>query len=354
MNRKISVAVGAAAAVAFTGTAYASDLLTINQSAGYLNDAASQAFMPWFVTGGGDCNAAPGDTSTVGCPDHGAELVSQAAGLFGHPNFFSGGDAVPALSGSPQDSWALVAHTTDNPFMSGLFHTDGTSSFFSGLTWACDTAAEAEAGGCFGMGAPSSTAQIGGDDITLQESWIDQIVVGYVTSQRNTDGDLNNGGEGDITLAQNMRVSFNQTAGIQGVGSGIGAHIDHRLEQMVELDGATGSVDNAGPELPIGPSGASGQGLGTNASRQTMQQAMVTDVLSTGNPTSTFDPGDAGLVMMGQLVSQDIEGFFLSCMNCDNGLNGPTHGVTPEFIDVRYQQYTSGWNVVPTITHGGN
>jgi hypothetical protein len=39
-------------------------------------------------------------------------------------------------------------------------------------------------------------------------------------------------------------------------------------------------------------------------------------------------------------------------MNCDNGLNGD-HTVTPEFIDVRYQQYTSGWNVVPTVTHGG-
>jgi hypothetical protein len=342
MNRKISIAVGAAAAVAFTGTAYASDLLTINQSSGYINDAAAQAFIPFFVNGGGDCFAAPGGTSTTGCPDHGSNLVGQAAGLPGSANYFSGGDAVPALSGSPQESWQLVAHTTDNPFMSGLFHTDGATSFFTGLTWACDTATEAETGGCFGMGAPSSTAQIGGDDITLQESWIDQIVVGYVTSQRNTDGNLNNGGEGDITLAQNMRVSFNQTAGIQGVGSGIGAHIDHRLEQMVELDGATGSVDNVGSDLV----------MGNNASRQTMQQAMVTDVLSTGNPTDTTDPGDAGLVLMGQLVSQDIEGFFLSCMNCDNGLNGD-HTVTPEFIDVRYQQYTSGWNVVPTVTHGG-
>ena len=322
MNRKISLAVGTAAAVAFTGMAHASDLTTINQTEQYVDPSVAASFVPYFVQPGGDCNAPIGGSSTVGCPDHGAALVGQAAGTEPE-NYFSGGDAVPAFSHTPADSWALVGPTGDNPFMSGIFRSDGTS-YFTGLNYSCDTPGDAIATNCNGMGAPI----FANDNATRQQEWIDQTLVGYVESLANLDGNNANGGEGDITLAQNLRVQFNMTGTDL---SSVGSDIDQRLEQMVELDGATGFLDN-------------------DASRMTFQQAFGVNASSSGNPTAD---GGGGHFMLGQLVAQDIEGFLFSCMSCDTASNSGDHTVTPNYLEVRYNPYASGWDVVPTIVHGG-
>jgi hypothetical protein len=322
MNRKISLAVGTAAAVAFTGVASASDMLTINQTEGYVGAGIAATFIPWVL---GECDAAAGATSTIGCPDHGAALVSQAAGL--DINFWTGGDAVPKFTDSGSESWQVVGPTGDNPFMSGIFRSDGTS-YFSGLTWGWNTPGNAMGAGFDdGMGAPN--AATAGANFTRQQEWIDQTLVGYVESIRDANGDDQPDAGGDVTLAQNFRIQFNMT------GTAItasGNTIDQRLEQMVELDGATGFLD-------------------ADASRQTLQQAFATDGASTGNPTVS---GGGGHQILGQLIAQDVEGFLFSCLSCDNGTTGGTHAsATPLFLEVRYQPYVGGWNVVPTIVHGG-
>ncbi|MBI5136754.1 MAG: hypothetical protein HZA24_11455, partial [Nitrospirae bacterium] len=46
MNKKISVAVGVAAAVAFAGTAMANNTQTVNSSEGYVDLAIAAAFVP--------------------------------------------------------------------------------------------------------------------------------------------------------------------------------------------------------------------------------------------------------------------------------------------------------------------
>jgi hypothetical protein len=322
MNRKVTFAVGTAAAVAFTGVASASDMLTINQTEGYVGANLSASFIPWVL---GECDAPGGGTSTIGCPDHGYALVTQAAGdplNIGEGNYFTGGDAVPAIQTTPNSSWITVAPTGDNPFMSGLFREDGTS-YFTGLGYSCDTPAEAISGNCLGMGAPEGVG-----NITRQQEWIDQTLVGYVESIRDANGDDVPDAGGDVTLAQNFRIQFN----MRGTAvSAPGSHIVQRLEQMVELDGATGFMDG-------------------DASRQTLQQAFGNNGGSSGNPTAS---GGGGHFMLGQLVAQDIEGFLFSCMSCDSDVNGGGHAVTPSLIEVRYQPYLTGWDVVPTIIHGG-
>jgi len=342
MNRKISVAVGAAAAVAFTGAAYASDLLTINNTDGYVDPSVAASFVPYFLQPGGDCGASIGGTSTVGCPDHGGELVAQAAGV-SLTNFWSGGDAVPQFPVDPETAfWGVVGHTDDNPFGSGIFRSDGTS-YFSGMTWSagyCDTETEADSAtgsNCFGMGAPTLTGTFG---FTRQQEWVDQVVVGYVESIRDSDGNQQGDPGGDITLAQNFRQQYN-TVGTAATAQRY--QLDQRLEQMVELDGKTGSNDTLG---------------NGDASRQTLQQAFLKGRATTtntfpatlGNPTQ--QGGGGGFTQNGQLISQDIQGFFMSCFNCDNG-ETPGHARTPEFLDVQYQPYVAGWDTVPTIVHGG-
>jgi hypothetical protein len=322
MNRKISLAVGTAAAVAFTGVAHASDMLTINQTEGYVGSSISANFIPWVL---GECEAPGGGTSTVGCPDHGAALVGQAAGLEAE-NYFTGGDAVPAFTHSPADSLARVAPTGDNPFMSGIFRNDGFM-YFDGLGWSefWSTPGDAVAHATYGIGAPDA-GDIG--SFTRQQEWIDQTLVGYVESIRDANGDDVADPGGDVTLAQNFRIQFNMTG---TAVSAPGSHIDQRLEQMVELDGATGFLDG-------------------DASRQTFQQAFGVNASSSGSPTQD---GGGGHFMLGQLVAQDIEGFLFSCMSCDSDVNGGGHAVTPSLIEVRYNPYLTGWDVVPTIIHGG-
>jgi hypothetical protein len=338
MNRKISIAVGTAAAVAFAGAAMASDLVTINSSEGYTS-IGSEAFIPGFLRN--DCGHQDGtDTYAFvsgSCPEHGETMVSLAA----NGGFWTGGDAVPVHSNSPAGGFQMVNGIGD-AFDNGLFRTDGTS-YWSGLTYAWDSISDAVADPMAPIGSHPPNFSSGHD------WWLDQTVIGYVETLRDTDGNQGNGGEAETTLAQNFRVSITQVGSTDLTA--VSNHIDQRLEQMVELvDGSNNP--NAGV-LDI--SGQPGNDFEFEASRQTIQMAFAVDSgpnLTTDHTTGSLN-GHAPEVF-GQLVSQDVEGFFFSCINCDTQAlidAGAEHAFTPEAIDAHYMPYVAGWQTVPTVTH---
>jgi hypothetical protein len=340
MNRKISIAVGTAAAVAFTGAAFASDLVTINSSEGYTS-IGSEAFMPGFLRA--DCGHQNGDPTYAfisgSCPEHGETMVSLAA----NGGFWTGGDAVP-IHGNDEASGYDMLNGIGDAFDNGLFRTDGTS-YFSGLTLGWNTIGDAlNNGPDLPMGAPvTATAN-------EREFWVDQTVIGYVETLRDTDGNQGNGGEGETTLAMNFRTSLTFTGSTDLTGEGgVSNHIDQRLEQMVELvDGSNNP--NAVPGMT--------DPAAFEASRQTLQQAFALDAGSlVGSPNNTTDPDQNNTLheeSMGQLVSQDVEGFFFSCLSCDTQAledAGASHAFTPEAIDAHYMPYVAGWQTVPTVVH---
>jgi hypothetical protein len=334
MNRKISIAVGTAAAVAFTGAAFASDLVTINSSEGYTS-LGSEAFMPGFLRA--DCGHQDG-TATYGfisgsCPEHGETMVSLAA----NGGFWTGGDAVPVHSNSSRSGYQMLDGIGD-AFDNGLFRTDGTS-YWTGLTYAWNTIGDAVADAQAPQGSHDPGPFSSGHDW-----WLDQTVIGYVETLRDTDGNQGNGGEAETTLAQNFRVSITQ------VGSTdlnlVQNHIDQRLEQMVELvDGSNNP--NAVPGMT--------DPAAFEASRQTVQMAFAVDSgpnLTTDHTTGSLNGHDPEVY--GQLVAQDVEGFFFSCINCDTQAledAGVAHAFTPEAIDAHYMPYVAGWQTVPTVIH---
>jgi hypothetical protein len=351
MNRKISIAVGTAAAVAFTGAAFASDLVTINSSEGYTT-VGSEAFMPGFLRA--DCGHQDGTATYAfisgSCPEHGQTVVSLAA----NGGFWDGGDAVPVYETDALEASGysmLKAPNGDvrgDAFDNGLFRTNDTS-YFSGLSYGWDTLGDAlgvNAGKApdAPMGGPTGT------DANVREFWVDQTVIGYVETLRDTDGNQGNGGEAETTLAMNFRTSLTFTGSTDLTGElGVSNHIDQRLEQMVELvDGSNNP--NAVPGMT--------DPAAFEASRQTLQQAFALDAGSgIGSANNTTDPdanADLHEENMGQLVAQDIEGFFFSCLSCDTAALetlGGSHAFTPEAIDAHYMPYVAGWQTVPTVIH---
>jgi hypothetical protein len=331
MNKKISIAVGTAAAVAFTGVAFASDTVTINESEQYVD--APTNFMPVaFLTG--DCTAGLKGT-TGNCNAHGAEFPAQA----GEGIFWTDGVAIPAASFSERGGYEMQV---EGAFDNGLFRSDGTS-YWTGLVLGWNTIGDAIAE----AGQAQGTHPLGFS--TGHDFWFDQVTTGYVQTNLDTDSDQSNGGEGAVTLAQNMRSSTRFAPGTDL--DSVGNVIDQRLEQMVEL--SSGSNFQGG--VPGGP----GNPFAFEASRQTLQQTFS----RTSGPNNTTDPtvgeamGGGGNFPWGQLVSQDVEGFFFSCINCDTPAllaSGVTHAFTPQDLDARYMDYESGWNVVPTVIHTGN
>jgi hypothetical protein len=332
MNRKVSVAAGVAAAVAFTGVAYASDTVTINESEQYVE--APSNFMPTgFLLG--DCSAALKGT-TGDCNAHGAEMPVMAA----NGEYFTAGVAIPPTFGGEASGYLNAQ--AEGAFDNGLFRSDGTS-YWTGLVlgWNTITDAIAEAGTAQG------THPLGGFS-SGHDFWFDQVSVGYVQTSVDLDSDPTNGGEGDVTLAQNMRSSTRFAPGtdLESVEN----LIDQRLEQMVELSTGSnfntdGSFTDSNPFL-------------FEASRQTIQMAFGV----TSGPNDTTDPtvneggGNATVPDWGELVSQDVEGFFFSCINCDTPAliaSGVSHAFTPADLDARYMDYEAGWNIVPTVYHTG-
>jgi|GEM_PF-2197945 len=361
MNKKVSVAVGAAAAVAFAGAAMASDIVTINNTEQYVPGGVAAMFVPEFITA--DCGGY--GTTTGSCPDHGIHLVMQAAmGVY-----WTQGDAVPIFDATEASGYLMFSDEDGNKrgdaFDNGLFRTNGTS-YFQGLNLAWGTVGDAlQNGPDLPIGAPT---WLGGEQ-TNREVWIDQTVVTYVdsTNQGTGVGVGAGNGEGGADLQGTTNLAQNFRSQLSWSGADLataGAQIDQRLEQMVEL---TDGTDAGNPGVTF--SGAStGRNPNDNfgeASRQTVQMAFQQTASATSNvgtnDNTTTDPdvnngapggGDAKPEpLIGSLVSQDIEGFFFSCVNCDNEAQGVSHAFAPSAVFVRYQDYDSGWNVVPTVTH---
>jgi hypothetical protein len=171
-----------------------------------------------------------------------------------------------------------------------------------------------------------------------RDQWMDQIVVGYVEAWDSLGGDQH--------FAQNFRTQVGYDPNATILDSGTQVWADFRLEQSVELSGAHTTIATD-PGDVITP----GDNMDGIAGRQTFQQAIAT--VSTQDFGWLFGDNQIG-GGIGQLVSQDVNGFFLSCMNCNqNTPGGNVHGFTPAELDLTYQPYSSGWNAVPTIVHGG-
>ncbi len=345
MNKKISVAVGVAAAVAFTGTAMANNTQTINSSQGYVDLAIAAAFIPEFVSA--DCTSPLGGTGG-NCNDHGAVAAGNAAGTTivfagggseANAGFFGNSDMMPVLNlntwsgGIQHAAWKNAA-----PLSNGLMSFDRSdgSSYFAGLDISWTGYSDAANGRAeIPMGAPV----LPGGGESARDEWVDQTIVGYVESLD---------GAGNSNLDQNFRsqLSWIGTA-LPGTTSTY-AHIDQRLEQDLTLQDG---------------------GLAFEASRQTLQTAFAVNS-NTGHSTDpegltaggsgtegvigTDPAGAAGTSGIGQLVTQDVEGWFYSCLNCDSTANNVSHAFTPFETHLTFMPYTNTWRDLPSISHGAS
>jgi len=166
-----------------------------------------------------------------------------------------------------------------------------------------------------------------------RDSWIDQTVAGYVESWESLGGDLH--------FAQNFRSQMGYDPTFSELNSGTQVIVDQRMQQSVELSGAFTTVATD----PTDTVGGANQDF--VAGRQTLEQAIET--LSAAGTGGLFDEGN-GHKSIGELVSQDVNGFFFSCLNCEvEGVY--EHAFTPAKLDIYYQPYEAGWYVVPTVMH---
>jgi hypothetical protein len=144
-----------------------------------------------------------------------------------------------------------------------------------------------------------------------REQWVDQVVVGYMESF----DDPNN--PTTSLMQQNFRSQMNfdptQQLSLARTLS------DFNMEQDVTLGG------NA-----------------FEGSRQTMQQAFS----AASTPSIIFS------MSLGQLVTQDTQGWLYSCLNCDSTLNSVSHAFTPTDLNLTFMPYTNTWRDLPSISHG--
>ncbi|MDH5525882.1 MAG: hypothetical protein OEY97_01075 [Nitrospirota bacterium] len=151
-----------------------------------------------------------------------------------------------------------------------------------------------------------------------RDHWIDQTVVGYVTSL-----DKDTAAE---ELTQNFRSQVSFDTDPLPISTINYTHVDQRLEQSVVLGMAE-----------------------FEASRQTFQQAFQTTAMADffWSPVSRD---------VSQLVSQDVEGYLFSCFNCDTPelvASGGSHAFDPWLTadEITFIPYSSSWHTVPTFTH---
>ncbi|MBI5138050.1 MAG: hypothetical protein HZA24_12040 [Nitrospirae bacterium] len=146
-----------------------------------------------------------------------------------------------------------------------------------------------------------------------RDAWMDQVVVGYIEAWASLGGSQN--------FAENFRSQVNYS------GTALNALTevitDFRLEQTDALGGTA-----------------------FNGSRQTFQQAMAT--------ISTSGLGTTQGNNWGQLVTQDVEGWLYSCLNCDSETNNVTHAFTPIDMGMSFMPYTNTWRDLPSISHGAS
>jgi hypothetical protein len=173
-------------------------------------------------------------------------------------------------------------------------------------------------------------ANINEANCNARDEWINQIVTGYVEAWESLGGDEH--------FAQNFRSQVGYDPHDLILDSGTQVWTDFRLEQSVELSGAF-TTRASDPGDVITP-GDNTDGI---AGRQTFQVAFAAVSAGVGGVAVRF----------GQMVSQDVEGYLMNCFNCDNPQAGFTHSFEPEPQDLTFMPYQSGWNVVPTVVHGG-
>ncbi|MBI5137527.1 MAG: hypothetical protein HZA24_09390 [Nitrospirae bacterium] len=325
-------------AVLCAPAAKANNTQTVNGSDVPLDLTTITAFTPLFVQT--QCTAVAGGTGN--CDQFGAVTAGNAGGttiiyLGGTeaPNgYFNNPDMMPVLN---LDVWsggiAGAAWNNAAPFSSGLMSWDRSdgSSYFAGLTLAWTGYADAAANPTMPMGAPLMP---GGAE-SVREEWVDQTVVSWVETLDAL---------GNTTHVQNFRNR------LSWMGSDVAtswAHVDQRWEQLLMLDP---------------------NGLAFEASRQTIQQAFAV-----GSPTgATTDPdgiapagtgqtGQIGVDPAGwnnttgvaQLVTQDVEGWFYSCLSCDSQ-NRLVIAFTPMFQPITFMPFDPLWINVPSISHGAS
>jgi hypothetical protein len=168
-----------------------------------------------------------------------------------------------------------------------------------------------------------------------RDRWLDQAVAGYVQSWESLGGDLH--------FAQNFRSQVGYDGTAQSVEPNTEVWTDFRMQQSLELSGAftTAASDPGDLTTP-------GDNLDGIAGRQTFEQAIATESLA--NFGFLRSPGS-----IGQLVSQDVEGYLFTCLNCDTPdlvASGAAHAFEPDKLDLTFMEYDAGWNQVPTVAHG--
>ena len=146
-----------------------------------------------------------------------------------------------------------------------------------------------------------------------KDQWVDQVVVGYIESFDDPAVQANS------NFVQNFRSQFNFDAGPLIANTPV--LLDFRLEQANLLGG------NA-----------------FEGARQTFQQTLAS--------TSIFSGAPQIATSMGQLVTQDVQGWFSSCFNCDSALNNVSHAFTPRDFGLSFMPYTNTWRDLPSISHG--
>jgi len=161
-----------------------------------------------------------------------------------------------------------------------------------------------------------------------RDEWMNQIVTGYVDAWDSLGGDRH--------FAENFRSQVGYSPLYTVLTSGTEVLTDFRLEQSVELSGAF-TTRASDPGDTITP----GDNLDGIAGRQTFQQAFQ----------ALSGPLGGLVVDTGQLVSQDIQGYFMSCLHCESPELGISHAFQPEPDVLEFMPYQSGWDVVPTVVH---
>lgn len=349
----IAIAVGVVVSVCPVKTGNAANTQSVNTSEGYVSMPTANAFVTAFVNEG--CQNMAGSTAPgPGCGVQAQYAVTAAAGLTGAVNpggatinqYFANANLMPVLDGSvfsagmQNSGWNNAV-----PFANGIFDVldvtngirDNTATgnttalaYFSGLMNSWSNAAAAATAGDRPIGAPTRGAF--GATVTERQLWIDQTVVAYIVSTTGTDGLT-----GTDDFIQNFQTQLAWSGSDLATSL---AQTDGRLEQQVALDTVNG--------IPF------------IATQQTLQSAVqtlgtlpnTTPDPSVGSGAAAPLPNGAG-VAVGQLVSQDIEGWFLTCVNCDSS-SVPTalhFGALPL---VRFQPYGNEFLRTPTIIHGTN
>ncbi len=348
-----------AAAVAFTGTAMANNTQTINQSEGYVDLSIAAAFIPEFVSV--DCTTALGSTGG-NCNDHGAVAAANAAGTTivfagggseANAGYFNNADMMPVLN---MDTWSggiqHAAWKNAPPFSSGLmgFDRSDSSSYFAGLDlgWTGYSKPGSGRGSEIPMGAPIMP---GGSE-SARDQWVDQTIVGYVQS-------LTAPGTGTVNYEQNFRSQLSwMGTSLPGIASTF-AHIDQRLEQDLTLTDTPRAFEASRQTLQTAFAVNSRTGATTDP--EGGQAGAGSGVEGAIGLESNLPPGktvvetqaQADTEGIGQLVTQDIEGWFYSCLNCDSTANNVSHAFTPFETHLSFMPYTNTWRDLPSISHGG-